>query len=332
MKICVGIKSCNNIEKYIDAGADEFFCGVISESWVSKYGYAIGINRRPWPSTNLSNFDELRKTVKKSHSHNCKVFFTINEHCYTNEQMEIIDEHVAEALECGVDAIIFSDPGLISFFYDKYKCEIHLSTGGTVFNQWSAKFFRDELKVRRIIMPREVTVQEIESIINGVNGIEYEAFILNEGCINIDGFCNHTHGLNYISTQGKLQNNVYSSGCLLKYDIKYAKINGTRIKSIGQLSEKLFDAVRKCGDCGICALYFLKDIGVTSLKLTGRASEEYKVINDVRFLKEVISLSNEAGSFQEFYEKVSELKCKRKSGKRLNSCYYPDLLRLTKNE
>ena len=46
MNICVGLRSIENIEKYIYAGATEFYCGVFDSHWLEKYGYIVGINRR----------------------------------------------------------------------------------------------------------------------------------------------------------------------------------------------------------------------------------------------------------------------------------------------
>jgi len=332
LKICVGISNVNSVEKYIKAGADEFYCGVIDKSWVSKYGYILGINRRPWPSTNLSGFGELEAVVNKAHKYGSKVFFTINEHCYSNEQLEIIEYHVKKSLECKVDAIIFSDPGLIKLFYDKYKCSIHLSTGGTVFNQWTAKFYRDELNVERIIMPREVTIDEIRSISNTIIDIEYEVFILNEGCINIDGFCNHMHGLTYVSENGKLQNHLYSVGCMYRYALLNGKINGEIIDSNYDINEKLNEAVRKCGTCGACAVYYFKNMKISSLKLVGRATDEAKIINDIKFLKESIDLCSKVKNFKEFHNIIANKRCMRAGV--VNSkeaCYYPDILRMSKN-
>lgn len=332
MKICVGLKNYESVEKYINAGADEFFCGVVDKSWVERYGYIIGINRRPWPSTNLKDFGELKHIADKAHRSNCKVYFTVNEHCYTDSQLEIIDYHIYKALECGADAIIFSDIGLIKYFYEKYKCNIHLSTGGTVFNKWSARFSKEELGVTRVIMPREVTIDEIRSITSGEPDLEYEVFILNEGCINIDGFCNHVHGLSYVNSQGELQNQHYSVGCMWRYSVTKVKLPEHVPSTPGELSKKLFHAVTRRGDCGLCALYFFKDMEVKSVKLVGRATNEDKIVNDIELLKNAIALSNEVGSFAEFYSAMSKLSCKSIAGTKSYYCYYPDILRFIENE
>lgn len=325
MKICVGLKDSLRIEEYIRAGAEEFYCGVIDDVWLKQFGYVVGLNRRPWPNSNMSDFAELKKVVAKAHAHECKVFFTLNEHCYTNSQLTLVDYYVQNALEAGVDSIIFADPGLIHYFYDKYHCSTHLSTGGTVFNKWSAKFFRDELKVSRIIMPREVTLDEIKKITE-IDQVEYEVFILNEGCINIDGFCNHSHGIHYVGHDGQLKNTQYSVGCMLKYDLLEGKIKGQEIDQTSDICTRIYESASRCGTCGACAVYYFRKFGITSLKLVGRATEKDRIIRDIQYIKYAIELSEQVDDFQEYSAKIKEYKGDRTSEKCNQMCYYPELL------
>lgn len=327
MKICVGLKDSIRMEEYIKAGAEEFYCGVVDEEWVNRFGYAAGINRRPWPSSNMSSFEELKRVVQKAHSYNCKVYFTINEHCYTNEQLSLLEYYVTNALDTGIDSIIFADPGLIKYFYEKYQFCIHLSTGGSVFNKWSAEFFRDNLKVSRIILPREVTLNEISKISAEVENVEYEVFILNEGCINIDGFCNHLHGIHYVDNDGQLKNGEYSVGCMLKYDLLDGQLRGNRIDKGSNITEQLYYAASQCGSCGACAIYYFKKCGISSLKLVGRSTNKDKIIQDIQFIKYAIDLSEEVESFQEFCQRVKKYKGDRTMEKCKQMCYYPEIIK-----
>jgi len=249
MNICVGLRSVENIEKYIYAGATEFYCGVFDSHWLEKYGYIVGINRRPYPNSNISDFFELENVVKKVHKYNCKVFFTVNEHFYIDKQMDLIRSHITNAINCGVDAIIVSDISLVNYLSEIGGINIHISTGGTVFNSLTAQFYQKNRGVSRIIMPREVTVKEISEISKNMPTVEYEVFMLNEGCINIDGFCNHVHGLNYVADNGTFCNYKYSVGCMLKYTLKKGMIYGKEILQKGEIIYKINNASSRCGDC-----------------------------------------------------------------------------------
>ncbi len=326
MKICVGLKSNQELTKYIKAGATEFYCGVFDDDWVNRYGYLVGVNRRPFPSGNFSNFKQLKEAVEKAHYHGCKVFYTINEHQYSEQQIDLLSHHVESSIQCGVDAIIFSDPGLMYMFKD--KCNVHVSTGGTIFNKSTIKFYRDELQAQRIIFPRELTINEIKSLTKDNQDTEFEVFMMNEGCINIDGFCNHLHGLIYCSEQGSSSEMInYSTACSLKYRITSINSKSSITKSKDVLEQRLHVAMRKRGDCGICAIYFFKDMGITSLKLVGRSTSEDKVEKDIKILKYAIEFANECNSFEEYYHNLNKLSCQRDNGLRLHECYYPDILK-----
>lgn len=46
MKITVGLGSIDEYERFVQAGADEFFCGYVPFSWAEKYGTVMPLNRR----------------------------------------------------------------------------------------------------------------------------------------------------------------------------------------------------------------------------------------------------------------------------------------------
>lgn len=333
MNICVGLKSYKDLTGYIKAGATEFYCGVFDKEWITRYGYLVGVNRRPFPSGNFSDFVLLKEVVDRAHYSGCKVFYTINEHSYTEEQIDLLQYHIENATACGVDAIIFSDPGLISLFKDKCKCDIHISTGGTIFNSHSINFYYEELKAKRVIFPRELTLNEIKELSKKNPGVELEVFMMNEGCINIDGFCNHLHGLMYCSEDGAVpEMKEYATGCSLKYKITNINSRLPVIQATNLLEERLYAGMLKRGDCGICAIYFLNKLGISSLKLVGRTTDEIKVEKDIRLLKYAIELAENTNNFDEYYHLLNKHSCKRDYGLKLHECYYPDILKEIKYE
>ena len=46
MKITAGLGSIDEYERFVQAGADEFFCGYVPFSWAEKYGTIIPLIRR----------------------------------------------------------------------------------------------------------------------------------------------------------------------------------------------------------------------------------------------------------------------------------------------
>ena len=46
MKITAGLGSIDEYERFVQAGADEFFCGYVPFSWAERYGTVMPLNRR----------------------------------------------------------------------------------------------------------------------------------------------------------------------------------------------------------------------------------------------------------------------------------------------
>ena len=70
MKITAGLGSIDEYERFVQAGADEFFCGYVPFSWAEKYGTVMPLNRREVLCCNVqlgaySELEILSRMVKK---------------------------------------------------------------------------------------------------------------------------------------------------------------------------------------------------------------------------------------------------------------------------
>ena len=70
MKITAGLGSIDEYERFVQAGADEFFCGYVPFSWAEKYGTIMPLNRREVLCYNVqlgaySELEILSHMVKK---------------------------------------------------------------------------------------------------------------------------------------------------------------------------------------------------------------------------------------------------------------------------
>ena len=66
MKILLPVDKVQEVEKVIEAGADELYCGVLTSDWHSKY-IAGSINRRPGGRANFTTIDNLKECVSIAH-------------------------------------------------------------------------------------------------------------------------------------------------------------------------------------------------------------------------------------------------------------------------
>jgi collagenase-like PrtC family protease len=87
------------------------------------------------------------------------------------------------------DALIMADPGLIMMVREKWpEVPIHLSVQANTTN-WAAVKFWQKMGVARIILSRELSLDEIEKIRQECPDMELEVFVHGALCIAYSGRC-----------------------------------------------------------------------------------------------------------------------------------------------
>jgi putative protease len=87
------------------------------------------------------------------------------------------------------DALIMADPGLIMMVKDKWPdTEIHLSVQANTTNYAAVKFWQ-KIGISRIILSRELSLDEIEEIRQECPDMEIEVFVHGALCIAYSGRC-----------------------------------------------------------------------------------------------------------------------------------------------
>lgn len=130
---------------------------------------------------------EMAEGLRFAHSHGVRVYVTVNIIAH-NRELEGIPSYVRHLSDLGVDAIIVSDPGVVSLAREAAPgLELHLSTQASTAN-WAAARVWKELGVSRIVLARELTLPEIAEI-GQRSGVELEAFVHGAMCISYSGRC-----------------------------------------------------------------------------------------------------------------------------------------------
>lgn len=214
---------------------------------------------------NASNFtnEELIDIIKEAHFYDVKIYVTINTICF--------DEEIAEAIEFidflylnDCDAIIVQDLGLINIIRIKYpELDIHASTQMNIHNVEGAMFLKN-IGVKRIILARETSIDEIKEIIDKVK-IEVEVFAHGALCYCYSGDCY------FSSIVGKRSGNrgLCAQPCRMLYELDGKKKYLMNMKDLNTLED-----VDK-----LCA------IGITSFKIEGRLRKSeyvYVAVNAYR--------------------------------------------------
>lgn len=228
------------------------------------------------------SLDDMQKGISFAHSHGKKVFLTMNIIPH-NDDLKEMDQYIKEVVNLGIDAIILSDPGVFSIVREAApEIEIHLSTQANNTNWRSAKFWYEH-GVKRIILARELSLDEIRDIRSKLpEALELEMFVHGAMCISYSGRCLLS---NYMA--GRDSNKGYCAHpCRWKYYLMEEKRPGEYMP-VYENERGTFIYNSK----DLCMLEYIPEIiesGITSLKIEGRMKSSYYVATVVKAYREAI--------------------------------------------
>lgn len=334
MNILAPLNSLAETEMLLANGADELYCGLVPDEWIARYSGAIWLNRRSPAGGNLRSFADLSRILEQAHACSVPVFVTLNAQTYSAEQMPLAMDLARRYVEeAGVDGLIVSDPALIVELAEQnLSCALHLSSIAASLNTAAIRFFQS-LGVRRVILPRSLTLKEIGRIAGQVGSeVELEVFILNDGCIFEEGFCLTTHhrsvgafcvGLARMESQSfKLGGAPWDRGeeeemKSLRHDF-YRRIDTmTNRACSAQVQTAL-----PLAPCGLCAIPAFQQMGITALKIVGRESSALRKLASLRLVRAVVEQARSGACKQEIQAYAKDLREKIAPCDPGEMCYY----------
>lgn len=136
----------------------------------------------------IKDFDVLKKTINAIHENWSRALLTMNIFP-RNSDIKVFESVTEQIADTNPDAIIFSDPGTYNVLRKYFpNVHMHLSTQTSTLNYESIKFWRD-LGVKRIVLARELHIDEIKEIKEKVPEMELEVFIHWAMCMSYSGRC-----------------------------------------------------------------------------------------------------------------------------------------------
>ena len=317
MKILVPVNNAESVDKYISAGADEMYLGFHDEKWISRFGKYSDINRMSGFSerANSFSFEALLNIIKEIKSKGRSVYITFNANEYSYEQVCYIKENYFASLKtAGVDGVILSDINLIQSATDAGLAPV-ASTMCAVYNEDIAEVYRS-VGVRRMILPRDLNINEIKSICKKLPDVHFEAFFMRNGCIFSDCYCLGMHRPECGATC------TYTRYCDRNYTHDYKEFKDYNAVEV---NDYLYRTAFHIEACAMCALYRLKSIGIKSLKIVGRADEVDSVCRDIELTRRNIEIMENSSTENEYLKKMifpDNFPQKCREGL---SCYYPEI-------
>ena len=132
--------------------------------------------------------EQIAQGIQEAHQRGKKFFVTSNLIAH-NDKVRTYLRDIEPVIACRPDALIMADPGLIMMVKEKWpEQEIHLSVQANTTN-WATVKFWQKMGVSRIILSRELSLDEIEKIRQECPDMELEVFVHGALCIAYSGRC-----------------------------------------------------------------------------------------------------------------------------------------------
>ena len=154
----------------VDHGADAVYIGA------PRFGARVAAG---------NSVDDIRQLCRYAHPFGVKVFVTINTLLHDNELKEAQDL-IWQVYEAGADAVLVQDMAVLGLSLPPIA--LHASTQTDNRTPEKVQWLQD-MGFRRVVLARELSVQEIADIHRAVPGMPLEVFVHGALCVSYSGAC-----------------------------------------------------------------------------------------------------------------------------------------------
>lgn len=212
-----------------------------------------------------NSIEDIRRLVEFAHPYGVRIYATVNTIIYDHE-LEDVCRMAWDLYHAGVDALIVQD--MAFFELELPPIALHASTQCDTRTAEKARFLAD-CGVTQIVLPRELSVDEISDIAKAVWPVRIEAFVHGALCVSYSGDCRASWAV----TGRSANRGECAQMCRLPYDL----IDGDG-KKVGRTAHYL--SLRDMNRMDYLA--DMAEAGVSSFKIEGR-------LKDVSYVKNVVT-------------------------------------------
>ena len=214
-----------------------------------------------------NSIDDIAVLCRYAHRFGVRIFVTVNTLVYEDE-LDKVGTLLQRLAAAGVDALIVQDPAVLVLARERgLNLHMHASTQCSIREPERARFL-ESLGFSRLVLERELTLQQIRSISDAVQA-EIEVFVHGAVCVCYNGQCYLSEAL-----EGRSANRGRCiQACRSLYDLEDG--NGRVLeRNKALLSLKDMNLLARLED--------LAEAGATSFKIEGRLKNRSYVINTVK--------------------------------------------------
>lgn len=212
-----------------------------------------------------------------------KVYLTLNIFAFDND-LDKLRADIEVIAAARPHAIILSDFGVFKLVKEQLpNIDVHISTQTNTLNSDAVRFWRD-LGAGRVILARELSIKQIETIRKNVPDVELECFVHGSQCMSFSGRCLLS---DYMTHNERKAN---QGGCAQPCRWSYKLLEETRPGEYFEIVENPH-GTHILSPKDLCLVEYLEDLtnaGVDSFKVEGRTKSLYYVSAVAKAYREVL--------------------------------------------
>ena len=248
----------------IQAGADAIYIGAPLYGAREKAGNSL---------------EDLTEVVRYAHTYGVQVLVTLNTLLHENEYADAVA--LTHALyKIGVDALIIQDLHLLDF--DLPPIRLHASTQCDNRTPEHVAHLRD-LGFKRVVLARELSIEQIRAIHESVPDIELEAFVHGALCVSYSGRC----FISEVLANRSANRGACAQFCRMAYDLLDGSMNEVLDDNGQPIHQRYLLSLQDLDRSAY--LQELIDAGVTTFKIEGRLKDADYVTNITAYYREKLS-------------------------------------------
>lgn len=316
--------------RLLEAGTGELYMGFYDDAWTDAFGPQAPLNRMSGfgQEANALSFDDLLREVGEVLEAGFAprgLFCVFNAAGYTARQEDYIARvYFPRLAQAGFTGAILSNAHLVRAAHENGLAAV-ASTMCAVYNADLAAWHADE-GFDRLILPRDLSLDEIGQVTMAVPGVGHEVFLMRNGCVFADSHCMGLHKAGRPSLCRTLRT---APGWRQVPAFPGPDSRGESPAQRGRAHAE--NHARWAGrfhlnTCGLCALWRFERMGVDAYKVVGRGDDVDDLAADVALVSRNLAIARSCAD-EESYLAAME----RPEGIRALcaneglSCYYPEV-------
>jgi len=304
-RILAPVDKVEEVEALVRAGAHELYGGVQPNEWRAR---SLSANQRSFASAQFPSEEAFAEAASEARRLSVPLHLALNAPLYDPIAYGPLLALAERAARWGAAGVIAADLGLLARLAEAaLPFGVTLSTMAGAMNRSALQLFK-RFGIRRVVLPRHLTLGEMASVVSAHPDLAFEAFVLVGRCPNEEAYCTFQH-----------TNPAKRWPCEIPYALSDTAGNPLPVDHpLARWWEEWNRADRRMA-CGLCGLSELARIGVSYLKIVGRGAATASKVKDVQWIAEFTGRNPPNFAAREAYAERFGRPCHRLT------CYFPEL-------